>query len=188
VIEVSESFVFYRSYFDSMMLLPEKFRPKFIEMLVKYALDGVEPDFSSLPQSVSPLFQMAMANARPNLDATARRSAANIANGKKGGNPNFQKGKKNPYYGGEKITQDNPEITDTLPRDNREITERLPTDNLNVNEKVYANANIPFSFTNEKGCVLSDGAVGVSTAPPPKQGGLTEEEIEIARKLMPIYE
>ena len=42
-----------------------------------------------------------------------------IENGHKGGNPNFKKGKRNPYYKDEKITQDNPPLSKiTIDNDN----------------------------------------------------------------------
>lgn len=50
---------------------------------------------------------------QPNIDASAARHAAAVANGKKGGNPNFNKGKPNPYFSAskhEKITQNNQDI------------------------------------------------------------------------------
>jgi len=47
---------------------------------------------------------------KPSIDASAARHAAAIENGKKGGNPNFQRGKQNPYFSAskrKKITQNN---------------------------------------------------------------------------------
>ena len=60
----------------------------------------------------------------------------NAENGRRGGNPNFKKGKANPYYkkGDMEITQDNPPLSETT-QDNP-INDN-DNDNVNDNEGIY---------------------------------------------------
>lgn len=61
----------------------------------------------------------------------------NKANGKKGGNPNFTKGKRNPYYPKEDNQQqekDNREITENISGDNPKITQSGKKDNREISE------------------------------------------------------
>ena len=179
-----ESFIFYRSFIEAAEKIPEKYQIQFIKSIIFYALDGVEPDFSAIPNALKPLFEMAMIGIRPNINAAQRRREANSINGKKGGAP---KGNKNAQKQ-PKTTEKQPKTSENNPIQPK-TTENKP--NVNVNENVNANANLQFSFINIKeNCSASAvGEVGVSASPPPKHyGGLTEEEYKLAKELMPYYE
>lgn len=69
-------FVFYRSYADVYRNLDDKQKIEFIDMILDYALDGVEPDGNGLIVTMFTLI-------RPQIDANNRR----YENGKKGGRP-----------------------------------------------------------------------------------------------------
>ena len=77
-----------------------------------YSFCGINPqEVPSFPEAAVFAFE----GIKPNIDARKARHKKNIADGKKGGNPNFKKGQPNPYYPSRKdnpyITPDNPYIT-----------------------------------------------------------------------------
>ena len=110
--EIKDAFVCYRSYVEAIRLLPENKRWSFFEKVIDYALDGVNPDL------VDNDAILAFTLMKANIDSCGRRYQSSVENGKKGGNPNFERGKSNPYY------KNNPTKKDNL--DN-------PKDNVNVN-------------------------------------------------------
>ncbi len=72
------SFVFYDSFLSAMKHLDDKdFRECFMKIR-DYALEGVEEE------STSPMVNIILAMARPNLDAAKRRYEVSVENGKKG--------------------------------------------------------------------------------------------------------
>lgn len=125
------SFVFYRSFYEAIQDLPTEDRLEIYDMIMEYGLNGnVLENCTAVGRAVFKLI-------KPQLEANNKR----YLNGKKGGNPNFEKGKSNPYYFDQNFKQkDNQKITETLPKDNREITTTLP--NVNVNDNVNVNVNV----------------------------------------------
>ena len=112
-----DSFVFYRSFYDSIKLLPKKYQFAFVQALCEYALNEVIPE--SLPGG-----SMALFNAlKPQIDANNRR----YENGCKGGRP-----------------KSNQTETKPKPNNNQSITKPKPNDNVNVNDNdnVYVNGNV----------------------------------------------
>ena len=110
-------FVFYPSFRKQLRAIKnEKIKLLIYEALADYGVCGIEPDFSDIDPlgTVEALF----VPMRQEIDKAKARYVASVENGKKGGNPNFQKGKPNPYYNPH-ITQDNPHIT----QDNPHITQ-----------------------------------------------------------------
>lgn len=71
-----ESFVFYRSFFESFEDLPKKDRLVLFESVCNYALNGIEPELTGAPNAVFKLL-------KPQLDANIRK----YENGCKGGRP-----------------------------------------------------------------------------------------------------
>ncbi len=65
---------FFRSYWEAAQMLPDDERGRFLEGILAYAFDGVEPAFEGM-------LAMAWVLAKPNLDSSARQSEA----GRKGG-------------------------------------------------------------------------------------------------------
>lgn len=110
-------FVFWEQFFLYAQQIPVKHRVFYYEYIMNYGLYGTEPDYNVLSGAARGVVQMATTAAIDSINRTKRKYQASVTNGKKGGNPNFSKGKANPYYkNGKKITQDNP-------TDNREITQ-----------------------------------------------------------------
>ena len=176
-----DSFVFYRSFAEVISMIPDaEDKITLLNALIEYGLNGTEPD---LQYPLSAMFKQMTSS----IAGAQRRYQANVENGKKGGNPNFKKGKSNPYYSSKKITQDNPKITQHNPditQDNREITPHNlndnDNDNVNDNEKIYKdfsqlslrkNLNSPSDET--------DGTLLEAVPPPPGwewRGGVLEDD------------
>lgn len=174
-----DSFVFYRSFAEVISMIPDaEDKITLLNALIEYGLNGAEPD---LQYPLSAMFKQMTSS----IAGAQRRYQANVENGKKGGNPNFKKGKSNPYYSSKKITEDNPKITQHNPditQDNREITpDNLnDNDNVNDNEKIYKdfsqlslrkNLNSPSDET--------DGTLLEAVPPPPGwewKGGVLEDD------------
>ena len=119
-----ESFVFYRSFYDSIKVLPDEVQQALFRAVIEYGLDQVVPSFQGVPYQ--PFVEAIFAGIRPQLDANLKRFLNGCKGGeygKLGGNPNFAKGRPNPYYSKDN-PKDNPDIT---PNDNG-------NDNVNVNE------------------------------------------------------
>ena len=171
--------MFYRSFAEVISMIPDaEDKITLLNALIEYGLNGTEPD---LQYPLSAMFKQMTSS----IAGAQRRYQANVENGKKGGNPNFKKGKSNPYYSSKKITQDNPKITQHNPditQDNREITpDNLnDNDNVNDNEKIYKdfsqlslrkNLNNPSDET--------DGTLLEAVPPPPGwewRGGVLEDD------------
>ena len=125
-----DSIVLYRDIKEAVMDLPPELCKKIMGVLFDYAFDDIEPDESE-DVMVRSFFKVV----KSRFDMNTARRERNANNGKKGGNPNFAKGKKNPYYKSEEtdnqeisednrnITQDNPKITESAEEDNQEISE-----------------------------------------------------------------
>lgn len=124
---MGDSFVFYRSFAEVIEMIPDpEEQILMLKALIDYGLNGIEPN---LEYPLNAMFKQMTSS----IAGAQKRYNASVENGKKGGNPNFKKGKSNPYYKGKKITQDNLNIT----QDNPEIT----PDNLNNNDNDNVNVN-----------------------------------------------
>lgn len=121
-----DSIVFYKSFYDAIKGLDAENYKKCCNAILEYAFDGKEPIKDSVEYLVFTLV-------KPQID----KNNVRYENSKKGGNPNFKKGQKNPYY-------NNQDTTKTLPKDNQKITNPLPNVYVydNVNDNVYVNANV----------------------------------------------
>lgn len=134
--DVRESFVFYRSFYEAVEDLDMETQWAIFKAIIEYGLDGVLPELNGVARAV---FLMA----KPQLDANYRR----YLNGKKGGAP---KGSHNNPKGRPKK-----ELTENKPRTNLELTENKPNVNVNVNvnDNVNENVNVNVNdspFTEEK--------------------------------------
>lgn len=90
--EANESFVFYQSFLESIDLIEdEKIQLEIYKAITRYGIYGDEIELSPLAKAIFVLI-------KPQIDANNRRRK----NSKSGGNPNFIKGQKNPYYEEEK--------------------------------------------------------------------------------------
>ena len=129
-----DSFVFYRSFYDAIKLLPKKYQFAFVQALCEYALNEVIPE--SLPGGSMALFKAL----KPQIDVNNKR----YANGCKGGRP--------------KANQDE---TKPKPNNNQSITKPKPNDNVNVNANVNANVHVNDNANdNDNGLASSSGSGG----------------------------
>ena len=137
-----QGFVFYKSYAETARLLPADQQLTLYNAIIDFALDETEP------QLEFPL-NIAFTQIKANLKSCVSRYDACVKNGKKGGNPNFGKGRTNPYYKEKKITKDN------------------QADNLNKND----NDNSYLS--------VSEGGGSKPSPPPRKKKTCTEEQFQM---------
>lgn len=79
----------FRSFRDAIIGLPDEVRLEILEAIIGYGLDGIMPEFKN--QISRSVFLMA----QPNLDISGSKRKS------KRGNPNFGKGRPNPYYSGD---------------------------------------------------------------------------------------
>lgn len=107
-----DSFIFYRSFFESFVGLSKKDKLILFDAICNYALNDIEPELTGVPLSMFKLL-------KPQLDANIRR----FENGKKGGRPKKTETKPN----------DNQTETKTEPNYNL---------NLNVNPNLNGNGNV----------------------------------------------
>lgn len=112
-----ESFVFYRSFYESIQGLPDRVQLALFQAVARYALDQVEPDFSGVPQQ--PFVEAIFAGIRPQLDANQKRFLNGYKGKEFGGRGGAPKGNQN----ARKQPQNNPKTTP----------------NVNVNENVNGN-------------------------------------------------
>lgn len=104
------SFVFHKEWLNQLVELPEDAQKHYALAIVKYALEGKEPEYSN------PFEKVWFSSIKNRIDADGEkykeRCERNRVNGSKSkGNPNFEKGKTNPYISKEithSVTNDNP--------------------------------------------------------------------------------
>lgn len=139
-----DSIIIYRDIREAVMGLPPELCKAVMKAIFDYAFDDIEPEEDT--DAVVKGFYLAF---KSRFDMNIARLEKNKANGKKGGNPNFTKGKRNPYYPKgdnqqqeidnreitENISEDNPKITQRGKKDNREITEDNGIDKRDITEK-----------------------------------------------------
>ena len=139
-----DSFIFYRSFFESMKDLPDEEKLKCFEALCAYALDGEEKETYGFSK-------MFMTLVRPQIDANSKKSDG----GKTGGRPkkddedkkNHRLSKKeNNRKEEETIGFENDENKKTIgfEKKNHRLQNQKPNvnDNVNVNANVNDNANV----------------------------------------------
>ena len=111
-----DSFIFYRSFFETIKKIPKKDRLQLVEAICNYALNDEEDSLSSLNAAI---FEMV----KPQIDANTKR----YENGKKGGRP--------------KKPNQNQNETKPKPNHNQSITKTKPNVNVNVNVNDNVNDN-----------------------------------------------
>ena len=163
-----ESFIIYSSFYKPISILSDKQLGRLFRAIFSYQLGevvNVEDDIRMAFEFFKNQFEIDESKYQAKI-------VEDVENGRKGGNPNFKKGKANPYYkkGKKEITQDNPrlsEITQDNPRlseitqDNprlSEITKAIndnDNDNDNENENVNEKDNVACATTRARSEVLS---------------------------------
>jgi len=128
-ISKDKSFIFYHDFKFIINFLSQEQKGDLLDALISYSEDGQQ--ILGIDKPVENAFLYI----KNRIDDNAKKRNILRENALKGGNPNFKKGKSNPYY-------HNQNITDVLPKDNQKITKTLPKDNLNVNVKANVKANV----------------------------------------------
>jgi len=146
---MKDTFILKTKYGSVVNKLSDKQAGVLFKMLFEYVENGANA--GSTDEKVEMAFEFIKLDLDAFSESYQKKLAVNKENGKKGGNPNFVKGKSNPYY--EK--KDNPNITEdnpTLPN----ITEDNPTlpniteDNPNDNDNDYNINKQTNTHTHEK--------------------------------------
>ena len=109
-----DSFVFYRSFWESVKRLPGEDFKKCVTAIAEYAFDGEEPATDGIERTVFELI-------KPQIDANNRK----YENGSKGG----------------RKPSNNQTISKEEPKKNQTVTKHEPNDNVNVNDNVNDNDN-----------------------------------------------
>ena len=113
-----DSFVFYRSFYDSISCLSKEQKADLLDAIAKYALDG---ELIEMEGTIRALF-ICM---KPQIDANTRR----YENGRKGGKP------KNNQDETKVEPNQNLRETKTVPKQKQSVTSAEPNVNVNVNDK-----------------------------------------------------
>ncbi len=110
---MKDSFIFYRSFFESITVLEDTDRLAMFDAICNLALNQEQTELKPLPNAMFTLI-------KPQIDANNRR----FNNGKKGGRPK---------------AKNNLEETKDKPKDNLDKSKPKPNDNVNVNDNVNKN-------------------------------------------------
>ena len=114
-----DSFIFYRSFYESLSYLDKEQKADCLDAIARYALDGIEPQESGIVMAI-------FTTVKPQIDANNRR----YLNGLKGGKP---KANQNVTKANQNVTNIKPSLIKPEPNDN---------DNVNVNDNVNDNDNV----------------------------------------------
>lgn len=129
-----ESFVFYRSFFESISCLTKEQKADCLDAIAKYALDGEVIEMEGI---IKALFL----SMKPQIDANTRRYANGCRGGKPKSNQDETKTEPNPN---QTITKPEPKSnqneTKTEPKSNQKVTK--PEPNVNVNDNDNENEKI----------------------------------------------
>ena len=119
-----DKIVFFKNWANSINVLPEEFQLETYKALLEYGFSG------QMPKGISKITEALLVSFSLSVENGICRSQQQSQNGKKGGNPNFIRGQKNPYYNeNDDINEDNPNITEDNPdinQDNPKITQDNP--------------------------------------------------------------
>ena len=144
---MKDTFILKTKYGSVVNKLSDKQAGVLFKMLFEYVENGANA--GSTDEKVEMAFEFIKLDLDAFSESYQKKLAVNKENGKKGGNPNFVKGKSNPYYekkDNPNITEDNPTLPNitednpTLPN----ITEDNPNDNdndNNINKQTNAHAH-----------------------------------------------
>ena len=122
-----ESFVFYKSFYEAIEKLPQKYGYELYRVICQYSLNGEVPEMSGIAEAMFTLM-------KANIDATEKKYISAIENGKKGGRPKKEAEEQEPKT--EIKSKDNPSETESQPKDN--LNDNV---NVNVNDTIHDTAD-----------------------------------------------
>lgn len=121
---MAESFVFYGSFGKALENLPAEQYKECMQAIIRYAIDGEEPESSD------PMVSVVFTLVKPQLDANVNRRE----NGSKGGRPKNHR-----------LSDEKPTVTESktigYETENHRLSDAKPNVNVNVNANVNANEN-----------------------------------------------
>lgn len=123
---MSDSFLFYRSFFEALDDISEQDQLILLKAVCKYALDGKIPEISGVAKGMFKLI-------KPQIDANTKRRADGI----KGGRPTVTKSKTSGYEVVKPVVIDINKKAEPMVTDSEEKSK--PNDNVNVNVNVNDN-------------------------------------------------
>lgn len=85
--KMDSGFVFQPTYFQTALKFSGRDFEKFLLILIKYGLEGAEPDFSGLSKGSRMAAETCFIPIRAEIDRSKKRYAAAVQNGKRGGRP-----------------------------------------------------------------------------------------------------
>jgi len=110
---MKDSFVFYRSFYESIGNLDKDIQLEIYNAICEYSLNDKNPELSPIATAIFTLI-------KPNIDNATKRYNASVENGKKGGRPKKNENLKKPNENLKK------------PNNNLDETQDKPNENLNV--------------------------------------------------------
>ena len=152
-----KSFVFYDSFLSAMKHLNDAEFRECVLRIRDYALDGVDEESSS------PMVNVIMELAKPNLDSARRRYMVSVENGKKGA----EYGK----LGGA------PKGNQNARKNNSQLTPKQPLD-VDANEDVEEDVNEEVNVNGDDDGDNPSGSIGLQSSFSNSSIGFQEEEIE----------
>lgn len=123
-----DSFVFYRSFYESISNLSNEDKGRLFSAFAEYALNGIEPELTGFEKSIFTLI-------KPQIDANTKK----YEDGKKGGE-HGKKGGRPPKTQRSDSNENNPTKTPQKPHKNPSLTPNVNV-NGNVNEDGNGNSN-----------------------------------------------
>lgn len=108
---VKDSFIVYTSLYKPISILSDKQLGRLFRAIFRYHLGEVV----NVEEDIRMAFEFFKNQFEIDESKYQAKIKRDVENGRKGGNPNFQKGKTNPYHKGKKITQDNPGLCENNP-------------------------------------------------------------------------
>jgi len=172
-----ESFVFYRSFYDTLRKVPAGDRLKAYELLVRCALLDESPD--ALPYPFDAIIGQMLAS----VDAAQRRYDASVEHGKKGGRPRrwIEREEAERLYselGTWDAVSDALDVDPKTLRKARSAWEREKRKNLNDNVNVNVNDNETLTINNKE-----NATAGRAQSASPRRDPSREERLAVARRL-----
>ena len=172
-----ESFVFYRSFYDTLRKVPAGDRLKAYELLVRCALLDESPD--ALPYPFDAIIGQMLAS----VDAAHRRYDASVESGKKGGRPRrwIEREEAERLYselGTWDAVSDALDVDPKTLRKARSAWEREKRKNLNDNVNVNVNDNETLTINNKE-----NATAGRAQSASPRRDPSREERLAVARRL-----
>lgn len=165
---MKDSFVFYRSFYESIKNLDKDIQIEIYNAICEYSLNDVQVELSPIATAIFTLI-------KPNIDNATKRYNASVENGKKGGRP-----KKNENL-------EKPSDNLNKPSDNLNKTKVEPNENLNVYEDVYVDVDVNdnVNVDGDENVNKEIGGSNILSFIPKDEEEILKEEFEKLWKLYP---